>query len=538
VDSKLIHENSRIRELRNGLKFSPTAKWPAAVITTLLFSLSLCLNYLHANAYTFYRPEALAFIFLSAGAVVLLFTLFNLVYAEWVFYSLLIVLFLDLSLGAAHFIYLVSRKVLPFKSLFLAYFGLITFFFLMGFLLREKMRAVALVFFGTIFLTTIPFLPFRDNQIYTTQVAPERSGPVLNRPNILFLILDEHIGINGIPSNISGGIQLKKDLLQMYQRDGFLVFTKAFSNYNRTDASLGSIFNQTIYKKRSEVKGLKENLLLQKLKQEGYAINGYQSDYLYFCGPGYQKCDRTFTYMQNSVGYLLNVRTTALQRFLPLFDGLIFSYKSVVAKSLRNKLSARPAYSASIATDRILDEMTRDYKEHPKGNVFLVHLLMPHFPFIFDTSCNFKPEYDRHLNRDIPLSEQKYRFYFEQTRCLHRKLATLLDELSKDREITIFVLGDHGARIRKPPSKPDEAKTEDYIDHFSTFLAIHPGRYNPEFENDMENKTETPISVARVVQEYFNLDPRSFTDKDFEKVYFRFADQFAGKPMVPFPAHD
>jgi hypothetical protein len=128
--------------------------------------------------------------------------------------------------------------------------------------------------------------------------------------------------------------------------------------------------------------------------------------------------------------------------------------------------------------------------------MFFAHLLLPHFPYVFDATCHVrKPAEWQAAFDEEPLSpntmesrERRYLMYLEQMQCLYRKLAAIFEEWKRagifDR-LKIIMHGDHGSRIYlHEPTAANRSKllVSDYADAFSTLLAVKAPGVDPGYD--------------------------------------------------------
>ena len=76
-------------------------------------------------------------------------------------------------------------------------------------------------------------------------VQEETTAPAATLPPLLHIALDEHIGVAGIPTDISGGRALRTALVEFYEGNGFRLFGRAFSQYVNTRDSMSNLLNLT-----------------------------------------------------------------------------------------------------------------------------------------------------------------------------------------------------------------------------------------------------------------------------------------------------
>ena len=114
--------------------------------------------------------------------------------------------------------------------------------FVLTHFLKEKFYSIVTAVFLTFFVVTVIQLALPSNNsdsFFAHQQKPSAHAP----PRIIHLILDEHIGIEGIFIDIEGGAAIKSLMTQFYLKNGFQLFGGAFSHYFYTHFSLGNMLN-------------------------------------------------------------------------------------------------------------------------------------------------------------------------------------------------------------------------------------------------------------------------------------------------------
>ena len=152
----------------------------------------------------------------------------------------------------------------------------------------------------------------------------------------------------------------------------------------------------------------------------------------------------------------------------------------------------------------MFERLSEDVLRHPRGHAFFAHLLLPHYPYVFDRRCELRPRTSDWLTNRIASTDllvyntadsraQKYERYAEQVRCVLTLLDDLLDDLDERGlldDAIIVVNGDHGSRIPVHfPSGTDAGErradaTSDFSDTFSTLYAIHAPGVSPGYDAD------------------------------------------------------
>jgi hypothetical protein len=339
-------------------------------------------------------------------------------------------------------------------------------------------------------------------------------------PPIVHLILDEHIGVEGIPVGIPGGREIKQDLADFYQRQGFRLYGRAFSQYYDTLNSIPNLLNFTSddrdgsYFSRSAVpQRLKKAAYLRSLSDRGYAIRVYQTDFLDFCSlPAVRivSCNR---YRSTSIGSIENLpisihqkasfilrsfldRSTGLEEIRIRYDAL---RRRAATRGIPLPVWPRDPRVGPISTMEVIEALRRDVRDGARGTVFFAHLLHPHYPYVYDASCGIRPDTSQWsdatsaeltglASNTAESRARRYALYFEQMRCLMARLEGVFDALKRSdawEDAVLVVHGDHGSRIvRYAPrgAAADHMTPDDHSDAFSTlFAAKAPGR-EPGYE--------------------------------------------------------
>jgi hypothetical protein len=160
-----------------------------------------------------------------------------------------------------------------------------------------------------------------------------------------------------------------------------------------------------------------------------------------------------------------------------------------------------------------LDGLEADLARARPGDFFLAHLLIPHFPYVYDAGCNLRTDPEVWLNKDA-LSHrfstwnppntavsrmERYRNYLAQIACTNRRLERLFDILKGSGQFEraiILIHGDHGSRITRSPMYAyahDTLTPDDYRDSFSTLFALKAPGIEPGYDRD-------PWPIGRLIK--------------------------------------
>ena len=382
--------------------------------------------------------------------------------------------------------------------------------------LKEKSLPVATAIFATIFLvSTVQFGFSKDVQAVEFGVSSSETQPV-PFSRIIHLILDEHIGLEGIPLDISGGTELKARLLQFYQHYGFLTFGGAYSHYFYTENSVSNLVNFTssakhrkYFKEEGGPNTLLNNRYFEALSQAGYRLNVLWGHHIDYCSQSSAAIDQCIQIPANGLQLTQDVQMKTLDRVQLIFaaylsrssiythakDYYLRSQDQLLAYGIalpsgswdRHKVTTLPYLHA---LDRLWDNIVK----LPPGNALFAHLLIPHAPYLTNVDCSIKTsidewKYESLMFRHDALYGQKdantvgsrkehYQQYFKQVECLYTRLEDLFERMQASgiwENSLIIIHGDHGSRIvRTYPDIQNEMQLSeaDMLDGFSTLFAL------------------------------------------------------------------
>jgi hypothetical protein len=148
---------------------------------------------------------------------------------------------------------------------------------------------------------------------------------------------------------------------------------------------------------------------------------------------------------------------------------------------------------SSVATMNVLDTVAADLAKSRAGDFLFAHLLMPHYPYVYNADCQARPPSEWRQRRDRDEVDGRgdtntretrairYALYFQQIRCVDRKIDALIAAIppSLRHDAIVIIQGDHGSRIGlvEPNDWGESAFTgSDYADFFSTLFAVRSPR--------------------------------------------------------------
>lgn len=323
-------------------------------------------------------------------------------------------------------------------------------------LLKQRAPVVVLIFIGGVLMTEFFIHPLSPPTPVAKVLSEGHHG------NVLYIILDEQIGIDGMPANVTGTPLMQKKLTDFYLNNNFTLYTKAYSNYFYTDNAVPNALNRTFETKqgfyfKDAWRHLEKNRLFERYAALGYRIYAYSPTYINFCTELVAKCT---LYPENSPTALLGEGYGVGDR-LRVVGTLYLATNSVfqeIQKRIPEKFFLIHVGPLKMVPT-LLEALKKDMQESKGDTLFFAHVLMPHSPYVYDSKCRPKPlsawlsrkEFNEASRKNSPEGYQlRYAAYYEQTECVHHLLTDLFDSLKKRGEfdqMTIIVHGDHGSRI-------------------------------------------------------------------------------------------
>ena len=331
-------------------------------------------------------------------------------------------------------------------------------------------------------------------------------------PFILHLVLDEHIGVEGLPADLTPPT-FRRDLESFFVERGFRLFGRAYSEYASTLWSLAQLLNlapnsYTASLTTSGVSGgtfrLMRSAYFDRLSEQGYAIRVYRPEYLDMCTDAIPP-SACYTYPANSLEALEGLEVPSHQK-LAVVTGAYLARSELHTRAKRVYRTARQqmvrarvplpewdwerGHSEPLATMPIFDRIAGDLSHARRGEVVFAHLLMPHYPYVYGADCRPRPPSQWLMRSDASDAGMpggitnspdgraaRYPRYLDQIRCAQRKISQLLDALPTplQHDAIVIIQGDHGSRISLVEPITTAATSpvpSDYADQFSTLFAV------------------------------------------------------------------
>ncbi|MGH8235477.1 MAG: hypothetical protein ACREXP_00465 [Steroidobacteraceae bacterium] len=411
-------------------------------------------------------------------------------------------------------------------------------------LLREHATTILSVIFVTLIALTFVRGNPNSNRIASERTATAASGNA-EPPLLIHLLLDEHIGVEGLPPEIPGARALRPELIDFYTSRGFRLFGGAYSQYANTFNSIANLLNFASrevshpylrHETGEETEwNLKQAAYFQMLQQRGYRLHVYQSKYMDLCHADGVQVQECTTYPVTSLSLLEGLGLGTAEKARAIANAIITQsnilrvvnkvYERLIRGTLLRAGWQLPAWRwqkplfGSLPVPDVFERLSDDILRHPRGHAFFAHLLMPHYPYIFDRRCKLRPHTSDWLTNRIASTDllvyntvdsraQKYGRYAEQVRCMLTLIDGLLDDLESrgllDQAI-IVVNGDHGSRIPLHyPSGLTLARgvltDSDLSDSFSALYAIHAPGVSPGYD-------AAPLTLVELLNHHLGGEP-------------------------------
>lgn len=494
-------------------------------------------NFLDYQSYGLLQPESilaiaiLAGVGLAASLVMTLWPKLPLPFLPWplplrpLMFTMAIFYFLNVQPG-------LQQKAVGFMTGILSdgaecahcdivFFALVfVFFYAISTVLKKNAGTVFATIFGVLLLVIVaaPRAPDARKQITQTDF-PAVGATRADLPPVVHIVLDEQIGIAGLPEDVPGVAALRRELKDFYRDNGFRLYGRAFSRYRHTENSIANLLNgvaspydltflfRASAALASEGYVLTENAWFDQLTAQGYRIRVYQTEHLNVCAGGRHRIGGCTQYPGNGIAVFqfsdsgIMFKTGALFRY--------FGY-STFAVDLANRLSNyllpllqsgggpsgstnfmnRPPSLGAVWAKRAAGRLIDDLRAAEPGTAYFAHLLLPHRGFVLGENCRLKQDADswnipkQRIGGRLTDSSRSARYveYFKQVRCAHRLLGEMLEALSEAgvlEQATFIVHGDHGSRLSALDPITSNASLltrADILDSYSVLYAIRsPG---------------------------------------------------------------
>lgn len=363
-------------------------------------------------------------------------------------------------------------------------------------LMKRHIDMIVVAVFGTMVLSTLVLPTDTGGEPVSRGALPSELKPL---PPVIHIILDEHIGLAGLPEGLEESEAARRAMTATYK--DFALYSNAYSRFAETKFSFTSLMNGDL---GADVANLiesetfkftpKKSDWFDALKAQGYAIKVYQSAWYDMCGAS-AAVDACYTYSFFSPNAIQRTDLPVEARLRALAQKLFVG---------RGALQMEPL----VGTEALM-RFRSDIAKNPRGVAYIVHLLTPHFGYLYANDCALRDpsEWEREGYGDdqrYTADERRgeYRRYLDQAVCAEKQMDALfaqLKALGVYDEATIIVHGDHGSRIGERPyiiANPQLLTDQDLRDHYSVLLAIKAPGVTPGI-------TDEPVALQNLFAKRF-----------------------------------
>lgn len=370
--------------------------------------------------------------------------------------------------------------------------------------------------------------------------------------NLIHLILSGHTGYAAAAEDwqrLNAKASSPKDaafnpafIPAFYKSNGFTFYPSAYLRHANKYRNIANILNPSATEDTSNLFTRNDavyysvsdeapavatrNDLFKTLKNQGYALNVYQTYPFDFCkGDGAGSVDSCLTYPA-PIGALYRTNLSTGTRLMLLAghwlhstpfgkDVLKYAYKKVAKKTnpdffpfLGNPLSQ----SLPVGQPAVLSRLRRDVLAAKGKNAFFVHLDLPHYPYVYDQDCRLKTDPMKwrsnasYTDRNAFDGElRRWEDYNRQLFCTYAQINYLikdLDDAKKLDDTTIVIHGDKGADIRKEArDEEDTTRVDKAINRFKNNMTTVFAIRKPAGKSEVRTEPcDVPTLLSRYIE--------------------------------------
>ena len=376
-----------------------------------------------------------------------------------------------------------------------------------------------------------------------------KTEPSIDLPSIVHIILDEHAGIEGLPESIPEANAAREQIMAFHKGNDFLIFTNAFSSHFDSRKSIAASMNfltgtwneelvftnQINWRTTSSMDGrfnyaLAKNDVFRQVENFGYIIKSYGPTYMDFCDAESYAISSCYVY-DYSLGALSDTDLSKWNKALIILGQFLDSrnqYRHIL-KRVSDTLSAvdperKMLPIIDIPINRITPitamtpfrELFKHIKSNPTGVYYFAHMFFPHYPYVYDQSCNVKADVTKRAKRSslnnnttsmTNARDLDYKAYSMQLSCLYLVLGNYFDQLRKENlleNLIVILHGDHGSRILQEPPTSQLVDSSTWNlqlarDGFSTHFSVKA----PGFEGGINSE---PGIVQELLKQFIQSE--------------------------------
>jgi len=358
---------------------------------------------------------------------------------------------------------------------------LIGFVVLVGLLWITDNTITILTFMSAVLVLSTLFLPVGQQMVHVKDQTNPNAPKPGQGPLMLQIVLDEHIGPNGIPDNLPNGPAMQQFVKNFYLQHGFTLYENAYSRYPRTYDSIPNMLNFSAKSQHTAYfpGGVHRLTLMQAdaftiAQKRGYQIRVFQANYINYCRAQNIAFGRCYTYPTHDLKQIDDMPLSLWSKNNIIFKNFLLnsSWYQAWINTYANTMVPFAAHFgmhlpfwpwevsqiSSPSAMQVFTPLMEDIAQHPHGVYIFAHLLLPHSPYVYTSDCQLvkNPDnwYTNFDNGPVGNSPERralrYHYYLQQMHCIYKPLGNLLTQLDQAGVLSnayIIIQGDHGSRI-------------------------------------------------------------------------------------------
>ncbi|MBP6686720.1 MAG: sulfatase-like hydrolase/transferase, partial [Lacibacter sp.] len=207
----------------------------------------------------------------------------------------------------------------------------------------------------------------------------------------------------------------------------------------------------------------------------------------FFRSNGYKIINNSFFPVQQSESIRELFLPTEERLILDKTFGQVFMH-DLIASVSSNKLHfflKDGAAKTDLYNQKVISKTKKDIENAQSPNFLYAHFMMPHFPYLRDSSGKLKDIGKAYIESNMGRNKKSYVSYLRY--CNTIMISLIDDILKKDNDAIIILASDHGMR--------EGLKVNLRFTEFNNFLAIHtPGNNHKGFTD-----TTSLVNVFRII---------------------------------------
>lgn len=282
-----------------------------------------------------------------------------------------------------------------------------------------------------------------DSFLQLIQPQVQQTAKLAELPSVYFILLDEYTGSEMLLKHFQYNNSAFTEKLESMN---FQVVKNARSNYSFTLLSVSSVLNAnylshspnlSVYDNDLYYKWMmcvKNNSVFKSFNQLGYEIINYSPFDIHYA-------KREYKSGHLPTGISLFFHGTALKEFIELFP--FFLQRRLGNKEKLLKMFAQNTSVNANLLNSILEKTVNESDAKP--TFAYVHLMMPHSPFVFDSSGNINEGFLTITDDNYERMKDAYLQYLIYTNKVIGNFLAKLKENTKGRAV-ILLISDHAIR--------------------------------------------------------------------------------------------